>query len=168
MSVHAFIGLGSNLGNRWQSCREALDRLALLPDTRLLRVSSFFETDPQEGVAGGRFLNAVAELETALTASHLLQCLQEIEVALGRQADHSPGAARTLDLDILLYGDREIRDPHLTVPHPCLARRRFVLAPLVSLDPSLRPPGLGATVEELLGRLDPRAQACTAVRSPCE
>ena len=168
MRVHAFIGLGSNLGDRWQSCREALDRLALLPDTRLVRVSSFFETDPQEGVAGGRFLNGVAELETGLTASQLLQRLQEIEVALGRQAGHAPLAARTLDLDILLYGDLEIREPHLTVPHPRLARRRFVLAPLVSLDPGLRPPGLGATVEELLRRLDPRSPACTAVRSPCE
>jgi 2-amino-4-hydroxy-6-hydroxymethyldihydropteridine diphosphokinase len=94
--------------------------------------------------------------------------VQEIEVSLGRQADHPPGAARTMDLDILLYGDQAISEPHLSVPHPRLALRRFVLAPLVSLDPGVRPPGLGATVEELLGRLDPKAQACTAVRSPCE
>ncbi len=159
MTVRAFIGLGSNLGDRWQSCREALDRLALLPDTRLVRVSPFFETDPQDGVAGGRFLNGVAEIETELTASQLLRRLQEIEVDLGREADHSPGEARSLDLDILLYGDREIREPHLTVPHPRLARRRFVLAPLVDLDPGLRPPGLGATVEELLRRLGGSSQA---------
>jgi 2-amino-4-hydroxy-6-hydroxymethyldihydropteridine diphosphokinase len=168
VTLRAFIGLGSNLGDRWQSCREALDRLALLPDTRLLRVSSFFETDPQEGVSGGRFLNGVAELETGLAASDLLRHLQEIEVALGRPADHAPGAARTLDLDILLYGDQEIREPQLTVPHPRLARRRFVLAPLVSLDRSLRPPGLGASVEELLRRLDARSQAGNVGRSPCE
>jgi 2-amino-4-hydroxy-6-hydroxymethyldihydropteridine diphosphokinase len=158
VSVRAFIGIGSNLGDRWQSCREALDRLALLPDTRLVRVSSFFETDPQEGVAGGRFLNGVAEVETDLAAAQLFRRLQEVEVALGRRADHSPGEARSLDLDILLYGDREIREPDLIVPHPRLARRRFVLAPLVSLDPGLRPPGLGATVEELLRRLDGRSQ----------
>jgi 2-amino-4-hydroxy-6-hydroxymethyldihydropteridine diphosphokinase len=168
VSVRAFIGMGSNLGDRWRNCREALDRLALLPETRVLRVSPFFESDPQEGVQGGRFLNAVAELETALAAFELLRCAQEIEGALGRDADHPSGGARTIDLDLLLYGDQTIREAHLTVPHPRLAQRRFVLAPLVSLDPGVRPPGLDATVEELLRRLDPRAQACTAVRSPCE
>ena len=168
MTVRAFIGMGSNLGDRWQNCREALERLARLPDTRLLRASPFFESDPQEGVQGGRFLNAVAEIDTELTASQLLRRAQEIEVVLGRQADHSPGAARTMDLDILLYGDQAIREPYLCVPHPRLTQRRFVLAPLATLAPGLRPPGLDATVEELLRRLDPRAPACTAVRSPCE
>ena len=168
MTVRAFVGLGSNIGDRWRSCREALDRLARLPDTRLLRVSPFFESDPQEGAQGGRFLNAVAEIETGLAARQLLRGMQEIEVALGRPADHPPGAARTMDLDLLLYGDQAIAGPDLSVPHPRLAQRRFVLAPLAGLAPGVRPPGLDGTVEELLRRLDPRAQACTAVRSPCE
>jgi 2-amino-4-hydroxy-6-hydroxymethyldihydropteridine diphosphokinase len=168
VTVRAFIGMGSNLGDRWSNCRAALDGLARVPDTRLVRVSPFFESDPQEGVEGGRFLNAVAELETGLTACELLRRVQEIEVALGRHADHPPGSARTMDLDILLYGDQAIREERLTVPHPRLTQRRFVLAPLVSLDPTVRPPGLDGTAEELLRRLDPKAQACTAVRSPCE
>lgn len=157
MSVQAFIGIGSNLGDRLAHCRAALDRLGLLPDTVLRRVSPLLESNPQEGVEGGRFLNAVAEIATSLPPRRLLGHLREIEVALGRAADHPPGTARTADLDLLLYGDAVIREPDLTVPHPRMAERRFVLAPLVALAPALRHPVLLVTTTELLRRLGPAA-----------
>lgn len=157
MKVQAFIGIGSNLGDRLAHCGAVLDRLALLPETRLTRISPFIESDPQEGVEGGRFLNGVAEIVTGLSARRLFGRLGEIEVALGRPADHRPGAARSVDLDLLLYGDAIIRDPDLTIPHPRMAGRRFVLAPLVTLVPTLRHPVLGVTMAELLRRLGPEA-----------
>jgi 2-amino-4-hydroxy-6-hydroxymethyldihydropteridine diphosphokinase len=155
--VRAFIGIGSNLGDRLAHCRAALDRLCLLPDTGLARVSPFFESDPQGGVEGGLFLNGVAEIATSLPPRQLLGNLQEIEVALGRAANHRPGTARPMDLDILLYGDAVIREADLTIPHPRMAERRFVLAPLVALAPALCHPVLQVTLAELLRRMGPEA-----------
>lgn len=159
MKVPAFIGMGSNLGDRLAHCRVALDRLALLPGIRLKRVSPFLESEPQEGVEGGRFLNAVAEVSTSLAPRELLGHLQDIEAGLGRAPDHRAGAARTMDLDILLYGDTVMNDPDLTIPHPRMAVRRFVLAPLVGLAPGLRHPVLQMTTTELLRRLGPERPA---------
>lgn len=162
MKVRAFIGLGSNLGDRLARCRAALDRLALLPATTLLQVSPFFESDPQEGVEGGRFLNGVAELSTSLLPRELLGHLQEIEAALGRSPEHEPGTARTMDLDLLLFGDVVLHEPDLTIPHPRMVRRRFVLAPLVAIAPTVRHPVLNRTAAELLQSLGPE----TAVSAP--
>jgi 2-amino-4-hydroxy-6-hydroxymethyldihydropteridine diphosphokinase len=155
MRVQAFIGIGSNLGDRLAHCRAAVDRLGLLPGTALLRASPTFESAPQEGVEGGLFLNAAAEIATTLSPRQLLGHLREIEVALGRPANHLPGTARTMDLDLLLYGDAVIREADLTIPHPRMAERRFVLAPLVALAPALCHPVLRVTVAELLRRLGP-------------
>jgi 2-amino-4-hydroxy-6-hydroxymethyldihydropteridine diphosphokinase len=155
--IQAFIGIGSNLGDRLAHCRAAIDRLGRLPGTALVRISPIIESEPQEGVEGGRFLNAVAEIATSLPPRQLLGRLQEIEVALGRAADHLPGTARPMDLDLLLYGDTVMREPDLTIPHQRLAERRFVLAPLVALDPAIRHPILQATMAELLLRLGPEA-----------
>lgn len=151
--------MGSNLGHRLAHCRAALDRLALLPGTTLKRVSPFLESEPQEGVEGGRFLNAVAEVSTSLAPRELLGHLQDIEAGLGRARDHRAGAARTMDLDILLYGDTVMNDPDLTIPHPRMAVRRFVLAPLAALAPGLRHPVLRMTTTALLRRLDPERPA---------
>ena len=159
MKVQAFIGIGSNLGDRLVHCRAALDRLALLPGTTLKRISPFFESEPQEGVEGGLFLNAVADIATTLSPHELLGHLQEIEAALGRAPDHPPGTARTMDLDILLYGDTVMDEPDLTVPHPRMAGRRFVLAPLVALAPTVRHPVLKVTAIELFQRLGPEHPA---------
>ena len=155
MSVRAFIGIGCNLGDRSAHCRAAVDRLGRLPGAMLLRVSPTFESVPQEGVQGGPFLNAVAKIATSLSPRQLLAHLQQIEVALGRPANHFPGAARTMDLDLLLYGEVVIREADLTIPHPRMAERRFVLEPLVALAPSLSHPVLQVTVTELLRRLTP-------------
>lgn len=155
MKVQAFIGIGSNLGDRLAHCRAVLTRLPLLPGTTLTRVSPFFETDPQDGVEGGPFLNGVAEIATSLAPRALLGHLQEIEAALGRTRDHTPGTARTMDLDILLFGDLVLNEPDLTIPHPRMAGRRFVLAPLAAIAPAVRHPVLKVTAEELLQRLGP-------------
>jgi len=155
--TRAFIGIGSNLGDRLANCQTAIDRLDRPPGTALVRVSTLVESEPQEGVEGGRFLNTVAEIATSLPPRQLLGQLQQIEVALGRAADHLPGTARPMDLDLLLYGDAVICETDLTIPHPRMAERRFVLAPLVALDPTLRHPVLQVAMAELLRRLGPEA-----------
>lgn len=154
MKVRAFIGMGSNVGDRRAHCGEAQARLGRLPETEVLRVSPLVETQPAEGVAGGPFLNGVAELATALSPRHLLRELQAIEKALGRPPDHARGTARTIDLDILLYGDRIVREAGLDIPHPRLAQRTFVLQPLVALAPNVRHPVLHLSAEDMLRRLE--------------
>jgi len=149
VSVHAFVALGSNVGDRRAWCAEAASHLGRLPETVLVQVSPLVETPAAEGVAGGPFLNGVAELTTALSPVDLLHALQAIERALGRP-EHLPGAARTMDLDILLYGDRVVREAGLHIPHPRMAQRRFVLEPLAAIAPNVRHPVLDLTAADLL------------------
>jgi 2-amino-4-hydroxy-6-hydroxymethyldihydropteridine diphosphokinase len=145
---HAYVGLGSNLGDREATLRAALE---LLGDD-VVAVSSFRETDPVGYLDQPRFLNAAAALETGLEPRPLLERLLEIELGLGRTRDGPRFGPRTIDLDLLLYGDRVIAEPGLVVPHPRLAERRFALEPLAELDPDLVVPGLGRVVD-LLSRL---------------
>ncbi len=152
--VQAFLGIGSNLGDRRANCRLALERLASVPATRIVRVSPLLETAPCEGVAGGPFLNGAVEVATELPPRELLDSLRAIEVALGRPAGHRPGRARTIDLDLLLYGSLVLNEADLIVPHPRMAGRRFVLEPLAAIAPTIRHPVLHLTVEELLSGLD--------------
>ena len=142
------IGLGSNLGDREAALRSALD---LLGDD-VVAVSSFRETDPVGYLDQPRFVNAAAALETELEPRAMLDRLLEVERELGRTRDGPRFGPRTIDLDLLLYGDRVIDEPGLVVPHPRLAERRFVLEPLAELDPDLVVPGLGR-VSDLLARL---------------
>jgi len=146
----AYVGLGSNLG-----CREAmLERALELLGKRVgvVAVSSLRETDPVGLVEQPRFLNAAARVETDLAPRDLLQVLLEVEHALGRERREQWGP-RTIDLDLLLYGDDSIDEPGLTIPHPRLHERRFVLEPLAELEPFLVVPGRGQ-VSELLSGLD--------------
>ncbi len=125
-----YIGLGSNLGDREANIRAALRDLARGGDTRVVRCSTLHETDPVGGPSGqSRYLNAVAELETTLAPRELLALMQEIERRHGRRRS-VPNAPRTLDLDLLLYGERVIDEPDLTVPHPQMWERPFVVQPL--------------------------------------
>jgi 2-amino-4-hydroxy-6-hydroxymethyldihydropteridine diphosphokinase len=152
--VHAYIGLGSNLGDREGTLRAAIGRLRHLPETKVLRVSTLRRTDPVGPVDQPRFLNGAVELETALSARRLLGGLLELERAFGRDRAAVPAQGpRTLDLDLLLYGQDVIDEPGLEIPHPRLHERRFVLEPLTELDPALEVPGKGS-VQTLLAKLD--------------
>ena len=154
MTIRAFVGIGSNLGDRLAHCDAAAAALGRLPRTTMVRLSPWIETAPQEGVAGGPFLNGVAEIATELLPDALLQSLQAIEVALGRPADHRRGMARAMDLDLLLYGDCLVNELNLVIPHPRMAERRFVLEPLAAIAPDVRHPVLQVTAADLLRRLE--------------
>jgi 2-amino-4-hydroxy-6-hydroxymethyldihydropteridine diphosphokinase len=143
MADLAYIGLGSNLGDRKAFLERAIRRL------QPLRVSRIVETEPWGRTDQPRYLNAVAEVSTDLEPGALLEELLSVERDLGRVRGERWGP-RTIDLDLLLFGDREVRSEALTVPHPFLARRRFVLEGLAELCPDRAVPGLGRTVRELL------------------
>jgi 2-amino-4-hydroxy-6-hydroxymethyldihydropteridine diphosphokinase len=146
--TRAYVGLGANLGDRERTIRRAVE---LLPD--VVAVSQLIETDPVGYVDQPRFLNGVAALETELPPRALLERLLEIERSLGRTRDGPRFGPRTIDLDLLLYGDEQIDEPGLTVPHPRMHERRFVLEPLAELAPDLIVPG-GGPLAALMARVD--------------
>ncbi|HZX28470.1 MAG TPA: 2-amino-4-hydroxy-6-hydroxymethyldihydropteridine diphosphokinase [Telluria sp.] len=137
----AFIGIGANLGDARANVEDALDRLARVPHSRLLKRSSLYRTAPIDS-SGDDYINAVAEIDTELDAHALLQALRGIEQAHGRERPYR-NAPRTLDLDLLLFGAEIIATPELTVPHPRMHQRAFVLAPLLEIAPAALIPGLG-------------------------
>jgi 2-amino-4-hydroxy-6-hydroxymethyldihydropteridine diphosphokinase len=147
--MKAYIGLGSNLGAREDYLNRAIDLLRDDPAIEVVALSSVRETDPVGIVDQPRFLNGVVELETALGARELLGRLLAVEQELGRRRDGPRFGPRTIDLDLLVYGDEVIDEPGLTVPHPRLDERRFVLEPLHELAPDLVVPGRGR-VSDLL------------------
>jgi len=147
-----YVGIGSNLGDREVNIRQAVDQLAELPQTRLVRLSSLYDSDPVGGPEQPPFLNAVAMLETDLSPRQLLWNLNLIESRLGRVRAERWGP-RTIDLDILFYGNLVVDEPDLTLPHPEIENRAFVLIPLNELDPFLPHPRTGRVVSEMLKRL---------------
>jgi 2-amino-4-hydroxy-6-hydroxymethyldihydropteridine diphosphokinase len=132
--VTAFVGLGANLGDPWRALQEAFAALAALPSTRLARSSRVYRSAPVDA-GGPDYLNAAAELETSLSAPELLAQLQALEQAAGRERPYR-NAPRTLDLDLLLYGEARMESASLTVPHPRMRERAFVLLPLHELAPA--------------------------------
>src|SRR5262249_34847168 len=150
--VRATIGLGSNLGDREANLRQALEHLAQTPDTAVVRASSLYDTEPVGVEEQPHFLNAVAQLETQLSPQQLLWNLKLIERRLGRVRTQRWGP-RTIDLDLLLYEDLVLDEDDLQIPHPELAKRSFVLVPLVELDPLLVHPATGETMLALLQKL---------------
>jgi 2-amino-4-hydroxy-6-hydroxymethyldihydropteridine diphosphokinase len=147
----AYIGVGSNLGDSLARVRAAFESLAALPGSRLVARSRLYRTRPFGPVQQGDFINAVAGMLTQLTALELFAQIRGIEVAAGRVRTERWGP-RTLDLDLLVFGDECIDTADLKVPHPGIAERGFVLAPLVDIAPALRVPGMGRA-GELLRRL---------------
>ncbi len=155
MFRRVFVGIGSNLGNRRAQYQKALDRIADLPQTFVVKYSSLYETEPL-GEAKNWYINGVIELETEFTPQQLLSRLQKIELALGRKrtARTKKWASRKIDLDILLFDNYIVDEKNLKIPHPEMHRRRFVLLPLSELTPQFAHPHLGSTVAELLAGLD--------------
>jgi 2-amino-4-hydroxy-6-hydroxymethyldihydropteridine diphosphokinase len=151
-SVAAFIGLGSNLEDPRQQVETALCELAALPTTHLRRRSSLYRTPPLGPPDQPDYINAVAELTTQLAPLELLDELQRLEVTHHRVRERHWGP-RTLDLDLLLYSDLTLRDPRLTLPHPRLVERLFVIVPLYEIAPDLDIPHIGA-LRELYQRAD--------------
>jgi 2-amino-4-hydroxy-6-hydroxymethyldihydropteridine diphosphokinase len=137
-----FVGLGANLGDARSTLEQALAAIAALPGTEIVARSSLYCTAPVDA-QGPDFLNAVVELRSALQPPDLLRALQTIEQAHGRQRPYR-NAPRTLDLDLLLYGSRELRTPVLSLPHARLHERAFVLQPLAEIDATIAVPGHGA------------------------
>jgi 2-amino-4-hydroxy-6-hydroxymethyldihydropteridine diphosphokinase len=150
----AFVGIGSNLGDPESQIGSALALLAAEDGIELLAVSTLRETEPVGYLDQPSFLNGAARLETELPARELLKRLLGIEASLGRVRGEGPRfGPRTIDLDLLVYGDLQIDEPGLTVPHPRLAERRFALEPLAELAPDQEIPGLGP-VQALLAELE--------------
>lgn len=150
-----YIGLGSNIGDREAMIEAALDALNA-PDLRQNRVSSLYETEPIGFRDQGWFLNCVAEFETDLFPKQLLHRMQKVELGLGRVRSVKNGP-RTIDIDILLFGNAVVKTEELEIPHPRYAERRFTLAPLAELNPSMRDPVTGRTMAEMLGQLTGQA-----------
>jgi 2-amino-4-hydroxy-6-hydroxymethyldihydropteridine diphosphokinase len=151
--TRAYVGLGANLGDRETTIRRALALLAAADDVDIVAVSTLRETEPVGIVDQPAFLNGVAVLETALDPHALLQRLLAVELRLGRTREGPRFGPRTIDLDLLVYDDRRVEQPGLTVPHPRLHERRFALEPLAEVAPGLVVPGRGR-VEEILAALD--------------
>lgn len=151
MSHLVYLALGANLGDRWGNLRAAIQ--ALPPTLQLLAASPVYETPPWGYLDQPAFLNQVIQAQTDLPPLDLLRRLKQLEVKLGRR----PGARygpRMIDLDILLYDDLQLETPTLTIPHPHLGERAFVLVPLADLAPDLRPPGSPLSISEMLERVD--------------
>jgi 2-amino-4-hydroxy-6-hydroxymethyldihydropteridine diphosphokinase len=146
-----YIGLGSNLGDREATIHRALELLGADDDIEVTAVSSLVETDPLGYENQPRFLNGAAALRTELPAGELLERMFAVERELGRTRTGPRFGPRTIDLDLLLYGQESIDEPGLRIPHPRLAERRFVLEPLAELDRDLRVPGRGSVRAVLAG-----------------
>ncbi len=165
-----FIGFGSNLGDRWKLINQAIEAVTGLPQSRLVKLSSLYETAPVGYLDQGAFLNGVLQLRSLLPPRRLLEQLLAIESRLGRVRVERWGP-RTIDLDIIIIGDEIIDREELKVPHPEMAGRRFVLEPLAELAPDLVHPVKQQTITEILNQFcqaNPAAEAAFVVAPPVE
>ena len=151
--ARAYVGLGANLGDREAALHGAVAALAATEGVQVVAVSGFHETEPVGYLDQPRFLNGAAAVDTTLSPRELLDALLAVERSLGRTREGPRFGPRTIDLDLLLYGDESVDEPGLTVPHPRLHERAFALEPLAELDPGLVVPGHGP-LETLLRNLE--------------
>jgi 2-amino-4-hydroxy-6-hydroxymethyldihydropteridine diphosphokinase len=155
--ARAGIALGSNLGDRLKMLQNARDQIRMIAGVRPpVAQSAIYQTTPVNcEPRAGDFYNAVIEIGFENSAELLLAALREIEASLGRAGEHHRNVSRTIDLDLLYFGELQLEQEQLQLPHPRVAQRAFVLLPLADIEPDLRLPGQTATVRELLARLDP-------------
>lgn len=149
MNNSVYIALGSNMGRKRENMAQAVALIAALPGVKILNSSSLYETEPWGKTDQDKFLNQVIEIETSLQPKELLAELHNIEIKMGRQRQEKWGP-RLIDLDILLFGNEVINDPQLTIPHPHMRDRLFVLVPLAEIGAELQFPDDGATLKEVL------------------
>jgi 2-amino-4-hydroxy-6-hydroxymethyldihydropteridine diphosphokinase len=148
----AYIGIGSNVGNKALNCRYSIDKIDQLPGCHVTACSALFKTEPV-GVTGQNwYVNCISQVTTTQRPTQLLKNLMKIESAMGR-VRKKRWEARIIDLDILLFGEEIIESNNLVIPHPLLHKRRFVLEPLVQLAPDLMHPVLQLTIRQLLNKL---------------
>ncbi|WP_035253013.1 2-amino-4-hydroxy-6-hydroxymethyldihydropteridine diphosphokinase [Desulfatiglans anilini] len=161
-SSTVFVGIGSNMGDKTAQCRLAVERMNQIPGCRVAAVSPFFGSEPVGVVGQDWYVNAVAELEVEIPARRLLEALLAIEAGMGR-VRLKKWDSRPIDLDILIFGKEVIDEADLSVPHPLMHTRRFVLAPLAALAAEWVHPVLNMTVQALLDRLPSGEQAVSAL-----
>ena len=155
-AIEAYVALGSNLDHPARQVEVAFDLLNEIAGTALLRRSSLYRSAPLGGIEQPDFVNAVAAIETTLSPDRLLRALQGIERLRGREDAHVRWGPRVLDLDLLAFGSRVIDEPGLTIPHPGIAARNFVLLPLREIAPDLEIPGLGRVIDLAINEREPR------------
>lgn len=154
--ITAYIGLGSNVGDRKAAIVRAVDLLMWTPGVRLKELSSLYETEPvgmEQGTEAGMFINAVVGLDVKMSAGELLKVLRGIEAKMGRPLDRRKNEDRVIDMDLLLYGDQHVSEEGLEVPHPRMHERQFVMDPMAEIGPDVVHPTLNKTMAELLREL---------------
>lgn len=149
MAHQVYIGIGSNVGNKKENFMEAVNRLTKLPDTKVVKESSLYESEPL-GDAKDWFVNGAVEIETRFKPDMLLKKFKNIERAMGRKKVKKRWGSRIIDLDILLYDSAIVKKKSLRIPHPEMPKRKFVLIPLSEIAPQVIHPELGVTISELL------------------